>query len=970
MADRDLRIRLLFETLDRVSKPLKEISGNSTKAARELKETRDKLAELKNTSRDIDAFRALKIGLKEAGSELSDACARVTALGREMAQVEKPTRAMQTAFGRAKREAATLETQYQQNGRRLTELRGKLTAAGVATTGLARHERELRREIGSTNQQISEQGRRMQALNERTKRIAGARGALSAGQDGAARSFGAGVAGVTATIGIAAPIKAVSDDAMKFEDIMADVRKVVDFERPKQFQQMSDDIIALSTKLPMTAEGIGKIVAAGGRSGIARKELLGFATDAAKMGIAFDMEADQAGDMMATWRTAFAIGREGTLQLADQVNALTNAYGGKVDAVTEMITRIGPLGRVAGVASPQLAAMAQLMSKVGLESEVGATGIKNMLLTLTKGEAATKGQNKAFESLGLDAVVMSKRMQKDAGGAIIDVLSRIQKLDKAAQAGTLTELFGSESVAAIAPMLTSLDALRTNFDLVGDASKYAGSMQKEYDARAATSSNAVKLAENNYTALKITIGTMLLPTITELAQSMGRGLQSLRAFAQAHPELIMMLVKVGAAFAGLMLAFAAFNFLRGGILATIAPLRFVMKLMGLSPGAAFGKAVAQLGGLLMKVGPIIARVGGVIVRAAMFMAQGLLRAGMFLLANPMVLGILALVAVLAVAGYMIYKHWDTIKAAFFQALGALGGIWESIKAAFSGGIGGIAATLLNFSPVGLLYRAFAALMNWLGISMPARLSDLGKNLIQGLINGITGMLGALKNTIVGAAGSAAKWFKEKMGIHSPSRVFMAFGGHLMGGLGAGIERDADLPIRRLAATARGLMGALPERLVMPAIVPGNGTPAPIAARAAVPASDRMAVPDAGIRRDTVLARSLSETVRDLLRATPLPQSVPGILAGVGTRIAAALAATTMAPSMATLASQSSTPQAARPAGTPGTAAGSGFNFNIYQQPGQSAQDLARMIADAVKKAAPPPPVTRTASFGDRQDWED
>lgn len=37
---------------------------------------------------------------------------------------------------------------------------------------------------------------------------------------------------------------------------------------------MSDDILTLSTQLPMAAEGIAEIVAAGGQAGIARGDLI------------------------------------------------------------------------------------------------------------------------------------------------------------------------------------------------------------------------------------------------------------------------------------------------------------------------------------------------------------------------------------------------------------------------------------------------------------------------------------------------------------------------------------------------------------------------------------------------------------------------------------------------------------------------------------------------------------------------
>ena len=53
-------------------------------------------------------------------------------------------------------------------------------------------------------------------------------------------------------------------------------------------------------------------------------------------------------------------------------------------------------------------------------------------------------------------------------------------------------------------------------------------------------------------------------------------------------------------------------------------------------------------------------------------------------------------------------------------------------------------------------------------------------------------LGALRDAVVGAATSAAGWFKEKLGIHSPSRVFMQLGSYVGEGAALGIQNGAGM----------------------------------------------------------------------------------------------------------------------------------------------------------------------------------
>ena len=151
----------------------------------------------------------------------------------------------------------------------------------------------------------------------------------------------------------------------------------------------------------MAANDIAKIVAAGGQSGIARQDLMAFAESATKMGIAFDITADQAGDMMAKWRTAFKLGQSDVVELADKINYLGNTTAASAPLISDVVTRIGPLGEIGGIASGEIAAMGASMIGAGVQSDVAATGIKNFMMALTTGESASQTQIDTFTELGL-----------------------------------------------------------------------------------------------------------------------------------------------------------------------------------------------------------------------------------------------------------------------------------------------------------------------------------------------------------------------------------------------------------------------------------------------------------------------------------------------------------------------------------------------------------------------------------------
>lgn len=471
---------------------------------------------------------------------------------------------------------------------------------------------------------------------------------------------------------LAAPFVMGVKAAIGFESAMADVKKVVNFETPEQFKAMNDDVLDLSERLPMAAEGIAAIVAAGGQSGIAREELNQFAEDAVKMGVAFDQTAEQSGEMMAKWRTAFHLNQAEVVTLADKINYLSNNGAASTAQISAIVTAIGPLGEVAGVNAGQLAAMGSALAGVGIAQDVAATGIKNFMLTLTAGTAATKSQKEAYKALRLDANEIAKGMQTDSEGTINRVLKTLAKVEKSKQAAILTNLFGKESVGAIAPLLTNLDTLQKNFQNVGEQGEFAGSMQAEYQSRSETTANAVQLLTNRATRLGITVGSILLPPFNDFLAFVGPLVSQVAALAGAHPWLIK----------GILGAAVGFTVLRLATAAATAALALMNGVATMSPIGLIVRGIALAAGILIAnwstVGPYFQRLWDMIKGPAMVLWEWFKRAFAW---TP--LG-------------MIVANWGPLTE-FFAAT------WELIKT-FSEPFMGYLKSMFDFSPLGMIFN--------------------------------------------------------------------------------------------------------------------------------------------------------------------------------------------------------------------------------------------------------------------------
>lgn len=477
--------------------------------------------------------------------------------------------------------------------------------------------------------------------------------------------------------------------AMQMEDAMAEIKKVVDFTSPDGLQKMQAALEKMSLSIPITAEGLAKITAAAGQAGIAEKDLIRFTETAAKMGVAFDISAEEAGEMMAKWRSGMNLTQDQVESLADATNALSNNNAAMAKQVGEALKRYGALGKVAGLTEKQTAAMAATIIGAGAEAEVAATGMNAFMRALTKGGSMTDLQKAAFGNLGFDALQLQKDVQKNAPKTIFAVLEAVKtKLPKELQMQYLTAMFGEEGARAMGPMLANTEKLRENFDLVAESEKYAGSMEKEFLSRSATTSNALELASNAMSYFARAVGDPMLGTLKERALDFVKLGEAAGTWIKENQTLVKWFLYIS----GVVLScVAVFHMLRVAFFVLGAPvLKLIttgMKLYeglllirgGLSTNTAAIKAYSFAmsvwkGGILVATKAL----GGLKVAAT---AAG--SAMKFMFTNPIGMAITA-IATLVLAGIYLYKNWDEVKAKLVE-------LWTAFEEKFPG----LAATMKN-----------------------------------------------------------------------------------------------------------------------------------------------------------------------------------------------------------------------------------------------------------------------------------
>lgn len=380
--------------------------------------------------------------------------------------------------------------------------------------------------------------------NSLTQAVKSANTQLSSMANGASK-LAANIAKVTVGIasGITAGLVDATKEAVAFESEMLDVTKYVSGltdangkVKTDAYAEMSQDILDLSTQIPYTAKELTRLAAAAGQSGKSMNDLIdeGFLKDVAEMGTAMDISADQAGDWAAKWEVAFNVNHDQVMELADQINYLGAHYATTAAEIAQTVNDTGSLGQIAGMDVQSTAALSTALLAMGVDSGKVATSIRRMYTNLSMGSKATDAQSAAFEQLGFTAEQFAKDMQKDAPAALKSLFTAIGTQPKDKQVGYLKTLLGQWAIESGAKLTGNLGLFVKTLDDVGDASKYNGSMYKEFMLKCETSESVLTMLGSAWRAVRIEVGNNFLPVLKDVA---GFGIEKLNDLRAALPDI-------------------------------------------------------------------------------------------------------------------------------------------------------------------------------------------------------------------------------------------------------------------------------------------------------------------------------------------------------------------------------------------------------------------------------------------------
>ncbi|MDC5358583.1 phage tail tape measure protein [Acinetobacter baumannii] len=764
----DLKLEVLFNAVDKLSGPIKTIVGGSKTLSDAFKKTSSELKALEAQQRKISGFRQLKEQSEKTTQAIEQNKETLKQLKTAM-NIGAPTQQMVKNLARAEAAQKRLKAAQKNQGSEMTALVRELNQAGISVDNLADDESELKNKIHLTTMEINKQKESLERHQKAQKQYEQMQGRMAKASDLAKKGLAIGAVG---TAGMAYSLKQyedAEDAAMGLRVSMMQANGQVS----KEYAQINKLANGLGTKLPGTTADFQNMMAVLIQQGISAKAILGGVGEAAGyLGVQMKMPFAEAAEFAAKMQDATKTTEKDMLGLMD------------------VIQRSYYLGVDSGNMLQGFAKISAGMKTIKAEGLEGAKAIAPLLIMADQaamaGEAAGNAYSKIFKSM-MDSKGIAKAL-KDSGTGIqmnftdgkgefggldkmFKQLEKLKGLSTEARLPILSDMFGNDA-ETIQALNLLIDKGQTGYNEVIAKMQRQADLQTRVNAQLGTLKNLRDAAGGTFTSMLALFGEQLAPQFKMLITGFTNITENVTAWAQKNPVLANTIAKV---VAGGILLVGGISALALGLVTILGPLAMLRMSLGVL-GGGFGIITGLFKMFLMPI--------KILGTSLLWLGKIFLTVSRFMMANPIILAI----TLIATAAFLIYKYWTPISGFFV-------GIWNTVKTAFNGGIKGVSALIINWSPIGLFYAAFAKVLSWFGVDLPSKFTGFGAMILTGLKNGIMSKIGEVKTALSGAVTGVIEKARNLLGIHSPSRVFMGIGDYTMQGLSLGISQNQNLPVK-------------------------------------------------------------------------------------------------------------------------------------------------------------------------------
>ncbi|WP_139461253.1 phage tail tape measure protein [Aeromonas veronii] len=714
-----LKLQILLGAVDKLTAPLKAVTGQSRITAKELADTKAKMRDLEKQTGQIDGYRTLGKQIGATRAELTQAQQTAQRMARELAATSNPTKAMTRDLEKAKVAVRDLTNKEREMVSRHGAMKTAMQQAGINTKQLSQHQRQLKTDLAATTAQLEQQRSKLAQVGAQQKRLAQVKANYRQTQELRGQIAGHGAAALaTGTAMGMTTLKPVIEFA-KAETSVVDLKVSMmgkGGQLRKEFQAISDLATKLGNKLPGTTADFQNMMSTLIQQGMSAKAILGGLGQAtAYLGVQLKMPYDQAALFAAKLQDATGttekdmMGLMDTIQRSFYLGVDSNNMLGAFSALTPALSVLRKEGLDAANTLAPLIVMADQAALSGESAGNAYRKIFQLSMNSKKIQKATKGT-------GLNLNFTDGKGEFGGLEQMYSQLAKLKNLSTEKRLQVLKDIYGDdkETLQALDIMIKKgIAGYRETQKKMADQA----ALQERVNAQLGTLGNLWDAATGTFTNAMVNFGEAISPELKSVTEWVADLSERLGNWSKRNPELSNTLMRVAGFTSVAAIAFGGLSLAVAAILGPMAIMKLTFGVLGIK-GTLLGKVITGL------IAPL------------KWLTMGFVKLGLAILTTP-IGWIIAGIAAIAAGAYLIYKNWDQLgpwfKSTWEQSKAATGEFWDYLT------------------------------------TLPSRALNTGKAIIDGLIGGISAKWEELKAKVKSITDILPDWMKGGAAITATVR---------------------------------------------------------------------------------------------------------------------------------------------------------------------------------------------------------
>ena len=406
--------------------------------------------------------------------------------------------------------------------------------------------------------------------------------------------------GVLASAGIAATLNEIkngffdcSEAAAQFETSTAMVATIADTSQ-KSLSSISKEVRSYSNETGEAASDMAEATYQAISASVNTADAAAFAGTATKLAVGGFTSATTAVDVLTTAINSYGLAASDATQLSDYLITTQNLGKTSVDQLAQSVGKVIPLASAYNVQMDNLSSAYAVLTANGIATAESGTYLKSML-----NELGDTGSGVSEVLLNSTGKTFAQLMEQ--GYSLGDVMSMLG--DAVDGDSTAFNALWSSTEAGIGA-LSLFNAGADKYNSVLDSMRTsAGATEKAYSTMADTTDKSKQRMENAFNNLKISVGDVLNPALTQVYEGFTNVYAGMSDFVDEHPAVVAAISAIAVGVGGFTGALAAYNlattaakFVTEAFTATLAANPYVLAAAGI---VAVTAAAVTLTGVLI-----------------------------------------------------------------------------------------------------------------------------------------------------------------------------------------------------------------------------------------------------------------------------------------------------------------------------------------------------------------------------------